>query len=827
LEDIVMLRKTVATTLSLLVLSSSPGLGLPALYAQTFTQAVSGRVSPVALVPVTTVGVGAFNGAAPINLSGNIALGGASVLPTPSAIAPAVTAVRTAVPAAASQIAAVGAAAVAQPMRTLATPKAAEAAVAQPAQKAQAEAKVASVGEISRQVSEAVEAVGPVAQAPAETAQGLGSKLMRLLMGTSERSVSDSAAAPASVLGTAGAARAENGLRAAPRVRAGASTLKKSRVAKLQKSEAGLTSEQKTMLHALDHVAALYTEHYAPIEWKQQQYQVDFKKEYEKVRGAIVSNPKITFREFQDLLAGFVYSTRDYHVGIQFYSTEKARLPLFIMQAEGKYYIAYIDRQRLPERLFPYHVGDEVVEFDGKPVSEVLAALTKTPNVASTDARLAEMHLTSRARQTGAAVPKGAATLKIRSADGTLAEVKLPWDYTPEMVPSDVPVRDGGLKAQGGVEGLPQVTLPAQQKPLSAFRQFLRKIIPSMAHPFAEIFKKQAAGAEGNKFVIGARESFVPKLGKVLWEIPKESPIYAYVYENEQGRKIGYIRIPDYMGEEQHAQIFAQIVGQFQKITDGLVIDQVNNPGGSLFYMYSLLSMLTSKPLLTPQHRLIIDESDAYWAAGVIQQAMSQGMKKAFMEEMGAEMGGYKPSKSTMESVLEYARFILSELKAGRRFTKLVSLFGIDEIAPAKVRYTKPIMVLINELDFSCGDFFPAILQDNGAAKLFGVRTAGAGGGVKSQEFPNQVGVAGLSYTWTIAQRRNGQPIENIGVSPDIEYKITAEDIKNGMTGYKKAVNEALSGMLPAATKAEPAETKDEAPSAQPGGEEPEPGTAQ
>lgn len=790
-----MLRKTAAASLSALILLSCPGTPI---LAQTLTQAVPGRAAPITIVPA---GLGSVSGAAAINLNGTLSLGNASVLPTASVIAVSQAALKPALAAPVANVQAVAASPV-QASAILSVQAAVQAAVPQVSPKAQAETKAAAVAELSQQVGAAVEEVGPVAQAPAESAQGLGAKLMRLLMGTREKAVSE-------------------GSYDAPRAAKGAASVKKVRAAKLQASNAGLTPEQKTMIQALDRVAALYTEHYAPIEWKQTQYQVDFKKEYEKVRSAVASNPKITTREFQDLLAGFVNSTRDYHVGIQFYSTEKARLPLFIMQAEGKYFIAYVDRQRLPERLFPYHIGDEVVEFDGKPVAEVLKGLTNTPNVASTDARLAEMRLTSRNRQTGVAVPKGAAILKIRSADGTLQDVKLAWDYTPEMVPGDVPVR-GGVQAQNGVEGLPKIELPAQPK-TSGLRELLRKLIPSMAHPFAELFKKQAAGAESNKFQIGARESFVPKLGKVLWEIPKESPIYAYVYENEQGRKIGYIRIPDYMGEEQHAQIFAQIIGQFQKITDGLVIDQVNNPGGSLFYMYALLSMLTSKPLVTPQHRLIIDESDAYWAAGVIQQAKGQGMKKAFMDEMGSQMGGYKPAKSGMEAVVEYARFILSELKAGRRFTNLVSLFGMDEIVPAKVRYTKPIMVLINELDFSCGDFFPAILQDNGAAKLFGVRTAGAGGGVKSQEFANQVGVAGLSYTWTIAQRANGQPIENIGVSPDIQYPISADDIKNGFAGYKKAVNDALSGMLPA-PKAEPAQAEEEDETS---GEQPEPGTAQ
>ena len=789
------LKQSLASSMSLLVMLPSVGLPSQAL-AQTMNQAVPvGGVSQVGQVPVSLgnpIGAPALFGA-----QNSMNLGASSVLPGQSA--PAVTVVSVAAPQSAPAVksvptaAAVKSAPAAAPVVFEGPPSAQplsnavfkSAPAGTPAARRRAQAS-AQMRDLSEKVQASVQAAGPLAQAGAEKTEGLGSKLMRLLTGRRERDARDSSAAPTSAgMGSFDAKADQSGVRAA--------------AGDLKPAASVPSFAQQKMLQALDQISSLYTEHYAPIEWKQSQFGVDFKKEYDRIRAAVLAKPDMGTQEFQDLLAGFVHATRDYHVGIQFFSTERARLPLFVMSAGGKYYIAYIDRSKLSEAQFPYQAGDEIVEFDGKPVAEAVQALVGTPNVATTDARLAEMHLTGRARQIGMEVPQGPVTLKIRDASGRVGTAQLAWQYTPEMVPQDVPLRDGGIFPHTPGDDL--TGMPTPPRPVGRLREMLRKLIPSMAHPHAGVYAAEAAEQAENKFVIGSRESFVPKLGNVLWEIPAESPIYAYVYENEKGQKIGYIRIPDYMGEEQHAKLFAQLVSQFQKITDGLVIDQVNNPGGSLFYMYALLSMLSSKPLATPQHRLVIDQSDAYWAAGVIQQSMSQAAQKTLAEEMQEELAGYTAAKSPMEAIVEYARFILSELKAGRRFTTPTYLFGMDTIVPSQVRYTKPIMVLINELDFSCADFFPAILQDNGRAKLFGVRTAGAGGGVKSLEVPNQLGVAGFSYTWTIGQRTTGKPIENLGVSPDVEYQITADDLRNGMAGYKKAVNAALEGMLQSSVK--------------------------
>ena len=102
-------------------------------------------------------------------------------------------------------------------------------------------------------------------------------------------------------------------------------------------------------------------------------------------------------------------------------------------------------------------------------------------------------------------------------------------------------------------------------------------------------------------------------------------------------------------------------------------------------------------------------------------------------------------------------------------------------------------------MSISCGDSFPAILQDNKRATIFGKRTAGAGGGVYAgrQTLKNRLGVAGYTLTMSLTLRADGSYLENIGVTPDIEYTVTPDDLQNNYRGYVAAVQRAIENMVP------------------------------
>jgi len=554
---------------------------------------------------------------------------------------------------------------------------------------------------------------------------------------------------------------------------------------------------QQRMLRTLYQVASIFAEQYAPLDLKKSNFQLDLKREYGKAKAAIMADPDITTHQYQDLLAKLVASMRDYHVSISFNSTESSKLPFQVIGAEGRYYLAHIDREKLPAEIFPFKMGDEVVGFAGQPTAAAVKAIADamTGNTKQTDMRMAELFLTNRRRARGDNdIPQGKAEIVINSK-GKLYKVIMPWDYTPELVRLDVPVRNAGLLE-------PEGTMGAAASPVSGgFFSSLSQAFSAAVHPLIDLFSAIRAEADENTFMIGARKSFVPRLGQVLWRSGEDDHFDAYIFKAKDGRKMGYIRIAAYDGENKEVQEFAKVMAKFQVETDALVIDQVSNPGGIIFYLYALASHLTDKPLVVPRHRFIIGEAVAHQSAELLLKMMRpapkvEKTKKKDDEEPNAV--GYPINGEFMAGLARSAQYILQQFNAGKRFTGLAYYKGLAAIDPApkpEERYTKPILLLTNALDFSGGDFFPAIMQDNQRVTILGVRTAGAGGIVDS--FPiNQFGVGEVRATSSLAQRPNGQPIENLGVTPDIPYEITARDLRTGFAEYRWKILQALNDML-------------------------------
>lgn len=268
---------------------------------------------------------------------------------------------------------------------------------------------------------------------------------------------------------------------------------------------------------------------------------------------------------------------------------------------------------------------------------------------------------------------------------------------------------------------------------------------------------------------VGGRKSTVPALGLILWvlEPDENNPFHAYIFARDNGQLFGYLRIPHYKNSATDIHFLATIISFMQRETAGLVIDQTNNSGGSMFQMYGVLSMLISESITAiPLHSLKISQEDVAIARDNLELA-------ALGDDLPEEE---RPS----DALISFSRFVINEFQAGRTTTGYTHLGGVQEIKPSAKAYNKSLVILINQGTFSAGEFFAAILQDNNRAKLYGKRTVGAGGCVKTFTNPNSPWQT-LNLTWTLSIRPNGEYIENVGVLPDVESDISDPEYRSNL----------------------------------------------
>lgn len=575
--------------------------------------------------------------------------------------------------------------------------------------------------------------------------------------------------------------------------------------------QADENAKKDQMINDLNKIKSTFSVKYAPTDWKKSYANWDLTSQIETAKVKLEEKENITVKDFQRILKDFFNSTKDYHVGVQFYSTEVAVLPFRIHSAQGKYYIAWVYPKALPNNV-KIDRGDEVVMFQDKPIAEAVAELQAqemgNPD-SKTDHALAESFLTMRMGTKGDLVPQGPVKISIRHRNSNKTTTyELEWMYASEEIGDTIKYSKGAYAATASKKPMNLASKLMVKKTLNQDPFFNKDMIAPVYRHIksgeAKIAKLMAARNDNDDedivpsdTFVGDEKSFLPLLGRIIWQAKDETGFYAYMYKTEQNKTIGYIRIPHYVGGESNAKSFGEIIQDFQSKTDALVIDQLNNPGGNLFYMYGLAAMLSDKPLVLPLESVTITQEDVYFAVSNLEELEEIDNDEQAKSEIGESLYGLQVDKQLAKEIASYFRFIINEWNEGRTFTNNSAFFGISDLKPnTQVHYTKPIVFLVNNLDFSCGDFMPAILQDNKRAVIMGSRTAGAGGYVLSHSFPNLFGLAGYSFTGSIAERADHKPIENLGVTPDVPYELTSKDIEQNYVPYIRAINAEVNKLI-------------------------------
>ncbi|MFQ8625519.1 MAG: S41 family peptidase [Candidatus Gastranaerophilaceae bacterium] len=158
--------------------------------------------------------------------------------------------------------------------------------------------------------------------------------------------------------------------------------------------------------------------------------------------------------------------------------------------------------------------------------------------------------------------------------------------------------------------------------------------------------------------------------------------------------------------------------------------------------------------------------------------------KKGFIIDLRSNPGG----------LLTNAIYISDMFLDGGTIVSTVDRDGYKEtqIASSGVYTRKPVVVLINKGSASASEIFSGAMKDNHRAVIIGEQSFGKGLVQEINKLPYE---AGINITIQKYLTPNGTDINKKGITPDIEVKLTEEDIKNKNDVQLKKAIEVLSKM--------------------------------
>lgn len=449
--------------------------------------------------------------------------------------------------------------------------------------------------------------------------------------------------------------------------------------------------------------------------------------------------------EFYYLMVQFVAEFKDGHFGLSVPSDRVATLGFTTDYINGKVLIDEIDVKALPD--FKFQRGDEIVLFNKLPVETEIATIK--PAISNgNEASITRIAAISLALRKGAklSLPSGSAELAIRRGTSDIIEtVTLPWKQTGTAIDEDVPVflsrRFNGLNS-----------LRTDYSQIS-----IKDVMSEIASPNLKSFRCS-----------GETRIAIPKEATIL----TMTPFVSYYHPTEKGN-IGYLRIPHYswnstsgLNNEKVYDQYLYVVSQLEKNTVGLVIDQDHNCGGSVELVESMAALFIPKPYSGLEFQFLASKTEYLEFKSWVDTDTTEHTfdREALNQSLG---------------------LILDSWKKGDYLTPKTTFHPGQPVMPANYQYTKPIVLLADEMSGSGGDAFPGLMQGHGRVKVIGSRTMGLGGHVIEIPGLYNSGLM-LRMTKSMFFRPDGIAVENNGIQPDIAYVPNRDDFMYEFKGYQK-----------------------------------------
>lgn len=276
--------------------------------------------------------------------------------------------------------------------------------------------------------------------------------------------------------------------------------------------------------------------------------------------------------------------------------------------------------------------------------------------------------------------------------------------------------------------------------------------------------------------------SDISKKGKVkkssTWIRPthyRKSMRGQVVKKEGSGFKAGYIRIFSFAvpSAEKFIADFIEVYQQLEeKEISALILDIRGNGGGLITASEFLLAHLVGRKV-------------EFHKAQFINSELTLGLCEKF------------DAKNKIVDLSNWARSIGLSKRTGDYYSSGYPITKLKNKKDFQKGYKKPILLITDALCYSAADMFAAGFQDHHLGKVIGTHgNTGAGGAnVWNHETLRRLldevkmdynalsklpKAANFNFAVRRILRRNGEPIEDLGIVPDIVHKITRNDLLHG-----------------------------------------------
>ena len=423
--------------------------------------------------------------------------------------------------------------------------------------------------------------------------------------------------------------------------------------------------------------------------------------------------------------------------------------------------------------------GAEVTHWNGSPIALAVARNAELEAGSNPAARMARGLENMTFRDTAMSPPPDEDWVDLRySVNGSIFEARIPWRVFDSIDDFKKAISSGGSTALAGVEA------PASHLiGLDLRTELVRAVKKRMFAPeVVAAERRMAAGA-------------APPAPAAAGDIPTTRPEIAARTVTTAHGTFGHLRIftfslelhdPNNPTIEDFDEFFAEVQRVLSLMPEeGLIVDVRGNGGGFVYAAESLLQYLTPRR---------------------IQPEPTQFINTPITAELCAKV----------KDLNTWSDSINASIETGAQYSSAIPLYGEhsdDAVNGTGQLYHGPVVLVTDALCYSATDTFAAGFQDHEIGKVLGIDDNTGAGGANVWEFKDiladwpdgpfkplpagaQFRVA-LRRTLRVGKRWGGQAVEDLGVIPDVRYRMTRRDLLKGNADLMEKAGELLAGGTP------------------------------